>query len=176
MTLYHIWMSAFDWKNPDFKLLKDRDENYPITIKYDGSWWHEGAPVKRNTLVKLFNRVLRYDSQKDEYWLITPAEQGRIKVEDVPYVIKDFQIETDNTISVTTNLDEQVTISPEHPLILQEDKVNKQALPYVDIKGGLKARFGRAAYYKLVEIAHEKNGSYYVTSGKHNYLIGRLDV
>mgnify|MGYP003693630191 CR=1 FL=1 len=36
-------------------------------------------------LVKLFASVLRRETD-GRYWLVTPAERGRIEVEDVPFL------------------------------------------------------------------------------------------
>ena len=48
-------------------------------------WWHEGSPIRRIELVKLFATVLRREAD-GSYWLVTPVERGRIAVEDVPFV------------------------------------------------------------------------------------------
>src|SRR5689334_11548651 len=55
-----------------------------IVIRPDGSWWHEGARISREALVRLFSTVLRKDP--DGYWLVTPVEKMRIKVEDAPFL------------------------------------------------------------------------------------------
>src|SRR5690348_9686433 len=58
--------------------------DFGIRIARDGTWFHEGSPIGRLPLVKLFASVLRREG--DEYWLVTPAERGRILVEDAPFV------------------------------------------------------------------------------------------
>jgi len=60
-----------------------------IIIKRDGTWWHEGTPIKRTKMVALFASVLQ--KNRDEYWLVTPVEEMRIQVEDAPFVITDVQ-------------------------------------------------------------------------------------
>lgn len=159
----------------DFSVLRIKDEAYDIMIKHDGSWWHEGAPIKRQALVQLFNTVLRYDGEKDEYWLVTPAEAGRIKVEDVPYVVTDFYKEG-GTLYLVTNLGKEVAVSDQNPIDVDEDKVTHMMLPYVDTGDGLKARLGRAVYYKLIDMAQEKKaGHWYITSAGQDFLIGIID-
>jgi hypothetical protein len=61
------------------------DENYDIRIARDGVWFYHGSPIGRLPLVKLFASVLRRDDRGD-FWLITPAERGRIVVDDAPFV------------------------------------------------------------------------------------------
>ena len=56
-----------------------------IRIAGDGTWFHEGCPIGRLPLVKLFASVLTRDDDGD-YWLVTPVEKARIRVDDVPFV------------------------------------------------------------------------------------------
>ena len=60
------------------------DEGYQIRIDRDGTWYYHGSPIRRMELVKLFSTVLRRDETGD-YWLVTPAERGRIQVDEVPF-------------------------------------------------------------------------------------------
>ena len=54
-----------------------------IVIRRDGLWMHEGSPIGRKELVRLFSTVLRRDP--DGYFLVTPVEKMRITVEDAPF-------------------------------------------------------------------------------------------
>ena len=51
-----------------------------IRIRKDGVWFHEGTPIGREALVRLFSTVLRLDP--DGYHLVTPVEKMKIAVED----------------------------------------------------------------------------------------------
>src|SRR4030095_9108317 len=55
-----------------------------IRIGRDGTWFYHGSPIGRKPLVKLFASVLRREDDGD-YWLVTPVERGRIKVDEVPF-------------------------------------------------------------------------------------------
>ena len=55
-----------------------------IVIRANGQWVHEGSPIGREALVRLFSTVLRLDP--DGYHLVTPVEKMRIVVEDAPFV------------------------------------------------------------------------------------------
>ena len=46
-------------------------EQYDIRIARDGTWFHNGDPIRRIELAKLFSTVLKRDDDGD-YWLITP--------------------------------------------------------------------------------------------------------
>jgi hypothetical protein len=57
----------------------------PFVIKRDGTWLYRGSPIGRRELVCLFSSVLKREAD-GSYWLETPAERGRIEVEDVPWI------------------------------------------------------------------------------------------
>ena len=132
---------------------------FGLAIARDGSWWHEGAPIRRMPLVRLFASVLQREAD-GSYWLVTPVERGRIAVEDVPFVA----VELDATgrgraqrLRLRSNLDEWVTVGPEHPLrVRASEAAGADALvPYVELRAGLEARLERAVYYQLVELGEE---------------------
>ena len=54
-----------------------------LRIAKDGTWWHQGAPIQRLALVRLFSTILRHD-EDGEYYLLTPVEKWRIQVDDAP--------------------------------------------------------------------------------------------
>lgn len=130
---------------------------YHMRIDRDGVWHHEGRPIARKPLVKLFASVLKRDNNGD-YWLITPVERGRIQVEDAPFIVVELETEEagrDQIIHAKTSLDEWVTIGPDHPLHLRPPRGSlvprAEPLPYVDIRPGLEGRLTRPAYYELVD-------------------------
>src|SRR3954468_2592533 len=55
-----------------------------IRIARDGTWFHQGAPIRRPELVRLFSTILRKEA--DAYYLVTPAEKMRIQVDDAPFL------------------------------------------------------------------------------------------
>ena len=56
-----------------------------IRIDQGGVWHYQGSPIGRKELVRLFATVL-YRDEDGDYWLVTPAEVGRIEVEDAPLI------------------------------------------------------------------------------------------
>lgn len=57
-----------------------------IAIDAKGQWYHEGSPIGRVALAKLFASVLHRDLQ-GYHWLITPAEMSLVQVERTAYLI-----------------------------------------------------------------------------------------
>jgi uncharacterized protein len=134
---------------------------FGLKIARDGSWWHEGRPIGRPALVKLFASVLRRAAD-GSYWLVTPVERGRIEVEDVPFVAVELAADgrgAGQRLSLRSNLDQWVTVGPDHPLRLRRSvaAAGEAALvPYVELRDGLEARLVRSVYYQLVELGEEQ--------------------
>jgi uncharacterized protein len=122
-----------------------------IRIARNGTWFYLGSPINRLPLVKLFASVLRREAD-GSYWLVTPAERGRIVVEDAPFVAVEVTAEgegRDQQLIFRTNLDDIVTAGPDHPLRV-ETAASGEPAPYILVRGGLEARLARAVFYDLV--------------------------
>lgn len=132
----------------------------PFLVKRDGTWLYRGSPVGRKELVCLFSSVLKREAD-GSYWLETPAERGRIQVEDTPWIAVELcwsGAGQDQELSFRTNVDQIVTAGPEHPIRVRHDVLTCEPTPYVRIRGGqgklaLEARIARAVYYELVALA-----------------------
>lgn len=138
---------------------------YHMRIDRDGVWHHEGRPIGRLPLVKLFASVLRREADGD-FWLVTPVERGRIEVEDAPFVIVELEARGEGrkqTLRVRSSLDEWVTISPDHPLTLRLPRSGPADVPlaYVEIRPGLDGKLLRPVYYELMELgdSHHQDGA-----------------
>lgn len=129
-----------------------------IRIAADGTWFHEGAPIGRKPLVKLFASVLQRD-EKGDYWLVTPVERARIRVEDAPFVALEMTVEgsgRDQRLTFRTNVDDRVVAGSDHRLTFRRRPGTDEQAPYVAVRGGLEALVNRAVYYDLVELAVEE--------------------
>ena len=128
-----------------------------IRIARDGTWHYRGSPIGRLSLVKLFASVLRREAD-GHYWLVTPAERGRVEVEDVPFLAVAVTVEgkgVDQRLIFRTNLDEFVTAGPDNPLRV-ETAANGEPAPYILVRDGLEARLARPVFYELVELGTEQ--------------------
>jgi hypothetical protein len=148
------------------------EEIYGMRIARDGTWFHHGAPIGRPALVKLFSTVLKRDEAGD-YWLITPAERGRIAVEDAPFVAVELKAEgagLDQKLSFRTNVDDWVTAGAAHPIQvragLEADRdLGDAPRPYILVRDRLEARIGRAVFYELVDLASERTTEHGIELG-----------
>jgi len=132
---------------------------FDIHIARDGSWFYRGSSINRMALVRLFGTVLERDAE-GQYWLSTPAERGRVTVEDAPFLAVSLEIEQRGTSRQTlifrTNLDESVTLDGDHPLRVELDKVTGGPIPYILVRNRLEARLARPVFYELVELGREE--------------------
>lgn len=126
-----------------------------LKIARDGTWFYEGSPIGRKPLVKLFSTVLRRED--DGFYLVTPVEKVPIEVEGEPFIAISMRREgkgPDQRLSFTTNVDDEVTAGPEHPIGFRAEPEGGQA-PFVEVRNGLCAQLSRAVYYELAELAVE---------------------
>jgi len=150
-----------------------------MRIDRNGTWYYLGSPIGRMALVKLFSTVLRRD--KDGiYWLTTPVENGRITVEDAPFLGVELIAEGEGRnqiLSVRTNVDDVVTLDTTHGLRVVHDEQSAEPRPYIHVRGGLDARLVRAVFYHLVELAVPDEGdpaTLGVWSSGTFFALGRL--
>lgn len=116
-----------------------------MVIRKDGAWWHEGVKIEREKLVQVFSTILRKES--DDYFLLTPVEKWRIRVEDLPFVVN--MIERDQGgLFAALNIDGVVEITTDNFALSELDGL---MIPMIHIRDGLWARFSRNAYYQLIE-------------------------
>jgi uncharacterized protein len=142
-----------------------------IVIRRDGSWWHEGAPITRAALVRLFSTILRRDP--DGYWLVTPVEMLKIRVEDAPFLAGRLDAAPD-ALSFTTNVGDTVEAGPDHPIRV-ETAADGEPRPYVHVRGGLEALITRPVFYELVEMAETRDATLGVISRGAWFPLGAAD-
>ena len=130
-----------------------------MEIRRDGTWFYLGTPIGRHALVKLFSSIIRKDD--DAYFLVTPVEKVGIRVVDAPFVAVDFTVSgtgRDQILTFTTNVEDEATAGPDHPLRVVRDPVTGEPSPYVHIRANLEALIDRKTFYRLVDIgAHEEH-------------------
>ena len=131
-----------------------------IRIDRDGAWHHEGRPIRRPALVRLFASVLRREGER--HVLVTPAEKLGIRVEDAPFLAVEMAVEPEGAgegaprLVFRTNLDDLVACDRDHPLRV-DIRADGEPRPYVYIRRGLWARLTRAVFLELAERAEERH-------------------
>lgn len=124
-----------------------------LEIRPDGRWIHNGTPIGRPEMVRLFASVLKREG--DRFYLVTPVEKLGIRVVDAPFLAIDADIEADS-ITFTTNVGDIVTAGPDNPIRI-EDR-DGEPRPYVHVRRDLDALIDRKTFYRLVEAAQPDDG------------------
>ncbi|WP_265500718.1 DUF1285 domain-containing protein [Paracoccus beibuensis] len=119
-----------------------------LEIRADGTWIHEGTPIGRPAMVRLFSTILKRED--DRFFLVTPVEKVGIRVKDAPFLAVDADIAPDR-ITFTTNVGDRVTAGPDHPVVMRGDA--KVPRPYVHVRAGLEALIDRKTFYRLAAAA-----------------------
>ena len=139
----HLW-------NPE------RSADINMEIRADGSWWHEGDPINRARLVKLFSRILRKD-EDGSVWLVTPYEKVIVHVADAPFlavrVERAGEAGPQQTLAFVTNLGDVTLAGPDAPLRVETDPETGEPSPYVLVRGQLEAKLARSVFYELANMA-----------------------
>jgi hypothetical protein len=138
-----------------------------MRIAADGTWYHDGSPIKRDAMVRAFSGLLTRDADGSHH-LVSPFEKLSIEVEDAPFVATDCAVR-DGGLAFRLNTDELVIAGPEHPLRAAGD-AETPAL-YIHVRRGCEARLNRSTYAQLAEIALEKGDDWTVTSGGETYSL-----
>lgn len=151
-----------------------------IRISGDGQWWHEGEPIQRLTLVKLFASILRREKDGCHY-LVTPVEKWRVQVDDAPLLaveLREAVEKGERVLAFRLNTDQWLPLNADHPLQLRLPPGDGPAQPYLQLWRGLSAKLARPVYYQLAELAQERlddsgNRSWWVTSCGQSYPLGQ---
>lgn len=126
-----------------------------MRIARDGTWYHEGRPIRRHRLARLFASILRLE-EDGRYVLVTPVERWLIRVEATPFVVVSAEVEGQGDaqrIRLTTNMDERFWLDASHPLQMLPLGDEGALQPVVTVRDGLQALLHRNVYYQLAELS-----------------------
>ena len=119
-----------------------------MRIARDGTWYHDGAAIRRPAMVRLFSTVLRREPD-GRHVLVTPVEKLEIEVEGTAFRAVEMSSEgegRERTIAFRLDSGDAVILGPDHPLSLAPS-------PRILVRHGLEAELSRPVYYELAEIA-----------------------
>lgn len=124
-----------------------------MRIARDGTWYHQGSPIGRPAMVRLFSTILRREPDGG-YVLVTPVEKLDIDVEDAPFVAVEMKVEGDGAaaeIAFRLNTGDLVPAGPDHPIRFEAREDGPH--PYLHVRAGLEALIARPVYYELATLA-----------------------
>ena len=124
-----------------------------MRIARNGTWYHDGAPIRRPAMVRLFSTVLRREPD-GRHVLVTPVEKLEIDVESTAFRAVEMTTEgdgDDRRIAFRLDSGDVVILGAEHPLSIIETEHGPS--PRVLVRHGLEAELARSVYYELAELA-----------------------
>ncbi len=140
-----------------------------MRIARDGRWYHQGGPINRENMVRLFATILRREPD-GSHVLVTPAEKLTIVVEDTPFQAVEVKSEGEGerrTLAFRLNNGALIVAGVDHSLRFEE------AGPVLTVHGGMEARVSRPVYYELAEMALNEGGNPLgVWSSGHFFAMG----
>jgi len=129
-----------------------------MRIARDGTWFHQGSPIGRTAMVRLFSTILRREPD-GSHVLVTPVEKLDIDVEDAPFVAVEMKVEgsgADTEIAFRLNTGDLVPAGPDHAIRFEAREDGPH--PYLHVRAGLEALIARTVYYEIAALALD-NGS-----------------
>ncbi|HYC95589.1 MAG TPA: DUF1285 domain-containing protein [Sphingomicrobium sp.] len=124
-----------------------------MSISRDGTWFHEGRPINRPAMTRLFSTVLRREAD-GSHVLVTPVERLTIDVEVTPFRATQMTMAGEakkRRIGLTLDSGDALIVGPDHPLTVVA--MPDGPSPRVAVRHGLEAELTRPLYYELAEIA-----------------------
>lgn len=131
---------------------------FDIVIDDDGTWYHQGDKISRQSLVNLFASVLwaETDGEQTRHFLKTPTDKYEISVIDVPLFINTIDVvhEQGKAWIVFGTTTGDAIVLDDKPLYFKtftKDGIIDERL-YIDTRFGLTARINRNVFYHLIEL------------------------
>ncbi len=124
-----------------------------MRIGRDGTWYHEGAPIARPAMVRLFSTVLRREPD-GRHMLVTPVEKLEIEVEAAAFRAIEMSSEGEGPrrrIAFGLDSGDAVILGPMHALAIVDTEQGPS--PRLHVRYGLEAELTRPVYYELAELA-----------------------
>lgn len=124
-----------------------------MRIAGDGTWYHDGRPIGRPAMVRLFSTILRREPD-GSHVLVTPVEKLGIDVDCTAFRAIEMTSEgsgRDRRIGLALDSGDALIVGPGHPLRLVPGENGPS--PRVLVRHRLEAQLARPVYYELAEIA-----------------------
>ena len=124
-----------------------------MRIARDGTWYHQGQPIGRDAMVRLFATVLRREPD-GSHVLVTPVEKLTIAVEGTAFRALTMTMEGSGDarrIGFALDSGDAVIAGPDHPLTVVATPDGPS--PRLAVRHGLEAELSRPLYYELADIA-----------------------
>jgi hypothetical protein len=124
-----------------------------MRIARDGTWYHEGTPITRSAMVRLFSTVLRREPD-GSHVLVTPVEKLEIEVDSTAFRAVGMRCDgagPDRRVIFALDSGDAIVLGADHPLTIV--MTDQGPSPRVTVRHGLEAELSRSVYYELADLA-----------------------
>ncbi len=125
-----------------------------IRIAADGTWYHEGAPIRRPAMVRAFASLLARGAD-GRHALLTPQCRQLVDVDDAAFLAVDLAVRREQAgglaLAFRLNTDELVVAGPGHALRAAGDPETPAI--YLTVRHGCEARLDRSTWLQLAQHA-----------------------
>ncbi len=129
-----------------------------MRIASDGTWFHDGRPITRPAMTRLFSTILRREPD-GSHVLVTPVEKLGIDVDGTAFRAIEMTMAgagRDRRIALALDSGDAVIVGRDHPLRVVADENGPS--PRVAVRNGVEAQLSRPLYYELAQIALDEGG------------------
>jgi len=145
-----------------------------MRIAADGTWYHDGGPIRRAAMVRAFSSLLVRDGD-GQHFLLTPHEKLSIAVDDAAFIATDLAVRHDDAgqvvLAFRLNSDDVLLAGSDHPLRV----AGTADVPafYLGVRHGTEARLNRSTYGQLIDhaLACSPPEALSVTSGGQKFAL-----
>ena len=126
-----------------------------LTLHHDGSWTHEGQPIKHRKLRQAFDRGVVYAPEEGVFVVRLRHFRGQIEVEEAPFFVRTFEAQS-GAIELSDHSRESLDISSlelsarDGALLC---RVKRDLIPE-----GIWARFSHSAQADFMNAVHFADG------------------
>ena len=117
-----------------------------MRIARDGTWYHDGQPITRPAMVRLFSTVLRREPD-GSHVLVTPVERTAFRAVELHSEGEG----PERRIAFRLDSGDAIILGPDHPLRMVPTEQGPS--PRLLVRHGLEAELVRPVYYELAELA-----------------------
>lgn len=124
-----------------------------MRIASNGTWYHDGSPIARPAMVRLFSTILRREPD-GSHVLVTPVEKLLIDVDRTAFRAIEVRHEgsgRERRIGLGLDSGDALLVGRTHPLRIVQ--LDGGPSPRVAVRHGLEAELSRPVYYELAQIA-----------------------
>jgi len=135
---------------------------FGLVLHHDGSWTHEGLPIRHPGLRRRFDRAVRYLPEEGVYVVQVGRYRGQIEVEEAAFFVRDLDLATGR---VHLSDGSEAPLEPASLRLSPRDGALLCTVKRELVPGGLPARFRQAVHAELLAAVEEERGGLGLRAG-----------